>query len=427
MRSAILAFVAASLVTASPVLAGGGAKGDFEIGGYGGYGWLDEHGNFRPKDDLLYGGRVGYFLSRHWSFEASGQSLPTKHREDLAIEEPGLSPDTQMHLNGYRFNGLYNFAANESFRPFLTAGVGYETFNVEGFSDQKDFGWNAGVGFRWFMGPTFNIRGDGRYVSAKIEELNTTEQNVEATLGLGLTFGGGFAHTGMGEESTEEGSIRVTENRAPTVTCEVDRSEIHPGERATIRATASDPDGDPLTYRWSTSAGTVVGDAATANFDCGAVTAPANATITVEVSDNHGHTATSTCSIAMAAAVKVQATAEALSCMGGGFAANSTRLSNVDKACLDDLAQRLSADPRATVTVVGYADSHERSTETLGEKRAMAVRTYLSTERNIETTRITVRSAGTSNPLDTGTDLSAQTRNRRVVVWFVPEGATVPE
>ena len=416
MRRTSWALVAALLVTASPAFAGGGAKGDFEIGGYGGYGWLDDHGNFRPKDDMLWGGRLGYFVSRHWSFEASGQVLPTKHQEDVAIVTPGLTPETEMHLNGYRFNGLYNFRPNEGFRPFLTAGAGYETFNVEGFGDDKNWGWNAGLGFRLFMGSVFNIRGDGRFVSSRIDELHETQRNVEATLGLGLTFGGGMVHMPMAE---------APPNQPPTVTCEVDHSEIHPGESVSIHATATDPDGDPLTYQWSASAGRVVGTASTAAFDFTGATPPANATITVRVSDDHGHTAASDCSVAMAA-VAPPPKAEAVSCLAGGFPRNLSRLTNVDKACLDDVAQRLQSDPRASVTVIGYADARESSAQRIGEQRATAVKNYLVSERQIDAARITVRSAGSTKPVDTGTDAAAMGRNRRVEEWFVPEGATIP-
>jgi len=44
-------------------------------------------------------------------------------------------------------------------------------------------------------------------------------------------------------------------NQNPTAVCEIERSEILPGESVRVRANASDPDGDTLTYEWSTSAG----------------------------------------------------------------------------------------------------------------------------------------------------------------------------
>jgi outer membrane protein OmpA-like peptidoglycan-associated protein len=118
---------------------------------------------------------------------------------------------------------------------------------------------------------------------------------------------------------------------------------------------------------------------------------------------------------------------EAVSCIAGGFPRNLARLNNVDKACLDDVASRLRTDPRARVIVVGHADSQERFPEVIARRRAEAVKDYLVKERGIEESRITARSAAATRPLDSGTDAAARARNRRVEVWFVPEGATAPE
>jgi outer membrane protein OmpA-like peptidoglycan-associated protein len=119
--------------------------------------------------------------------------------------------------------------------------------------------------------------------------------------------------------------------------------------------------------------------------------------------------------------------AEAVSCTAGGFPRNLARLNNVDKACLDDTATRLKSDPRSRVIVVGYADAGERMPEVIARRRAEAVRDYLVKERGIEESRITVRSGAATKPLDSGTDAAARARNRRVEIWFVPEGATAPE
>jgi outer membrane protein OmpA-like peptidoglycan-associated protein len=203
------------------------------------------------------------------------------------------------------------------------------------------------------------------------------------------------------------------------VSCAAERAEILPGETVNLNATASDPESDPLTYEWSTTAGRVTGTSATATLDFTGATPPANATVTIRVTDNHGHTASSQCAVRLLAPVRP---AEAVSCIAGGFPLNLSRITNVDKACLDDVAQRLGSDPRARVIVIGHADSHEKSSE-VGKRRAEAVRDYL-VERSIDGSRITVRSAATA---DTGSDAAAQTGNRRVEVWFVPEGAAEPK
>jgi len=214
-------------------------------------------------------------------------------------------------------------------------------------------------------------------------------------------------------------------NQNPTAVCEIERSEILPGESVRVRANASDPDGDTLTYEWSTSAGRIVGSGASVTFESTGMAPGSSATITLRVSDGRGGSATTTCSVRLRA--PAVARAEAITCTSGGFPRNLARLNNVDKACLDDVASRLRQDPRSRVIIIGHADSGERYPEVIARRRAEAVKDYLVKEKGIEESRITTRSAGATKPLDTGKDAAARARNRRVEVIFVPEGATVPE
>ena len=119
--------------------------------------------------------------------------------------------------------------------------------------------------------------------------------------------------------------------------------------------------------------------------------------------------------------------AATVSCLVSGFPANGAHLNNVDKACLDDLVQRLKSDPRAHAVVIGHADSHERNADELASRRARVVQGYLVQGGGIDGGLVRVRSAAASRPLDTGTDDSAQAKNRSCEVWFVPEGASEPD
>lgn len=213
-------------------------------------------------------------------------------------------------------------------------------------------------------------------------------------------------------------------NQNPTVNCEIERSEISPGETVRVRANASDPDGDTLTYEWSATAGRIVGSGPSVTFDSTGMRPGSSATITVRVSDGRGGTASSTCTVRTP---DVKPPVVVTTCVAGGFPRNLARITNVDKACLDDVATRLRQDPRSRVIVVGHADSAERFPEVIARQRAEAVKDYLVRERGIEESRITTRSAAATRPLDSGTDAAARARNRRVEVIFVPEGATPPE
>jgi outer membrane protein OmpA-like peptidoglycan-associated protein len=207
------------------------------------------------------------------------------------------------------------------------------------------------------------------------------------------------------------------------VACRAEQAAASPGEVVRFTASGSDPDGDALSYSWTASAGRITG-AESASLDTTGVTA-SSVSATVRCSDGRGGTAEATCSVRLDA-VKPPPPATT-SCESSGFPRNLARLNNVDKACLDDLASRLRQDPRSRVIVIGHADAGERLPEVLARKRAEAAKQYLVGERQIEASRISVRSAASSHPADTGTSVQARSRNRRIELIFVPEGATAPE
>jgi hypothetical protein len=214
-------------------------------------------------------------------------------------------------------------------------------------------------------------------------------------------------------------------NRPPTVSLNCLKDSLLAGETTDCRATAADPDGDPLTYTWSASMGKVTGMGADAKLDSTGVSCGTDITVTVTVSDGRGGTASATDVVKVVCPSAPKP--EAVTCTSGGFPRNLARLNNVDKACLDDVASKLRQDPRSRVVVVGHADKGERNANVVARRRAEAVKSYLVKERGIEEARVTAREVGATRPLDTGTSAMARAKNRRVDVIFVPEGATVPE
>jgi outer membrane protein OmpA-like peptidoglycan-associated protein len=214
-------------------------------------------------------------------------------------------------------------------------------------------------------------------------------------------------------------------NRPPTVTLDCVRDSLLAGETTPCHATAADPDGDALSYAWSVTAGRTTGSGPTVTLETTGVTCGTSITVRVTVSDGRGGTASATDVVRVLCPQAPRP--EAITCTSAGFPRNLARLNNVDKACLDDVATRLRQDPRSRVLIVGHADARERHPDVLGRTRAEAVKSYLVRERGIEEARITARSAGATKPLDRGATPAARSRNSRVEVVFVPEGASLPE
>lgn len=85
-------------------------------------------------------------------------------------------------------------------------------------------------------------------------------------------------------------------NRSPSVTASCSPCTVTTGQASTLRGTASDPDGDSLTYRWSAVQGTF-SNATASSTTWTAPNDAANVTVTITVQDGRGASASATVSI----------------------------------------------------------------------------------------------------------------------------------
>ena len=196
----------------------------------------------------------------------------------------------------------------------------------------------------------------------------------------------------------------------PTITCSADRSSVFPGEKVHITTNANSPDGLPLTYTWRSSGGQIVGSGASADLDTTGL-APGNYTVTVRVED--GKSGADCSSTIEVKPVPPPPQAEKISDCAFGKPL-STRIDNVCKRILDDVALRLQNAPRATTVIIGYSDPKERNAQKIASDRATNAVKYLG-EKGIDASRTATR---------TGAGQAGATDNRRIDVIFVPEGAT---
>jgi len=382
MRKIIPTVIAALLLTAVPALADHGEKGDWDLGLYGGYGWLDDYGEYRPKDDVLFGARAGYFFTPAWSLEGSWQRLSTETNFDESL---GLQ-NTDMILSCYRLNMLYNFRQGEGLRPFVTAGIGCEKVDVSEFGERSDVGYNVGGGLRWFLSPHFALRFDGRAVWTPVGgDIDATQQNIESTVGVGWVFGGGPG----------AGPTPDTDSDGDGVYDRTDRCPRTPrGWRVDEWGCPLDSDGDGVPDGADLCPGTPRG---------------------VKVDDRG-------CPIVPTKVPIVQLLRErkAVVLDGVEFDNDKDTLRPASLTTLDEVAVSLKDWSETRLEVQGHcsepgSDEHNMD---LSRRRAAAVKDYL-VSRGVDASRLEARGYGETRPIaDNATEESRQ-KNRRVELHVI--------
>jgi len=199
-------------------------------------------------------------------------------------------------------------------------------------------------------------------------------------------------------------------NVPPTIQCVTTTLDVASGETVELRARASDPDGDTTSVSWSASGGRVSGSGETATFNASGLRA-GSYTVTATVNDGRGGRASCTMTVNVSQRINL------MTGTAGGFRTASSRIDNVAKAALDDIAVQMQNDPRLRANIIGYTDNSRRETriQDLGARRAQAAADYLQ-EKGIDASRITATDGGTSNPVGDNSTADGRKLNRRVEV-----------
>ena len=177
-------------------------------------------------------------------------------------------------------------------------------------------------------------------------------------------------------------------NRPPVISCAPEHSPINAGERVAIISTASDPDGDPLTYSYSASAGQISGTGPTAQFDSTGLGA-GSYNITCTADDGQGGRTSASTKVEVQAPKELEAR---LALHSIYFPTDRPSVANPTGGLLDsqqkrldslasDFKQYLTYKPDARLTLTGHAD--KRGTPEynmkLSERRVGSVKNYLVT------------------------------------------------
>jgi hypothetical protein len=214
-----------------------------------------------------------------------------------------------------------------------------------------------------------------------------------------------------GEMADCAATFTVKAFEPPTISCSANPSTVNPGDSSTITATGMSPQNRPLTYSFSSTAGSVSGTTSPATLSTTGA-APGTITVTCNVVDDKGQTASAETSVTITAPAPPPAPMASALC-SLNFDRDKrrpTRVDNEAKACLDDIALNLQRSSDAKLAIVGNQDSMEMKSKRMDKdaaERAINAKEYLVTEKGIDGSRISVYTGSVDAKTDTTTLIPA--------------------
>ncbi len=253
-------------------------------------------------------------------------------------------------------------------------------------------------------------------------------------------------------------TVHVNTYSRPTVTVAANPMEMDQGQMAMLRAVGMGSDcSGTLTYSWAASEGTVSGSGPNAQFDSSSVSFNADrsrpqskqVTVTATVTDSKGGSGSASTTLTVNLGAQATHFGDIL------FPKDSARVNNCGKRVLiEQLYPMLAGNPTYDVVLVGHIDSAEAPS---GKSRRGR---NLDRERVLQTAAVLSGGSGTCSTLDVsrikgswiGTTQEAPSvptscavsttapkerrgaaiddtdasKNRRVEIWLVPKGLTLP-
>jgi hypothetical protein len=201
----------------------------------------------------------------------------------------------------------------------------------------------------------------------------------------------------------------------PTVSCSANPTTVNSGDPVTITAAGNSPQNRPLTYSYSSTAGTISGNTGSATLSTTGAAPGTTISVTCNVVDDKGQTASQQTSVTLNAPPPPPApvTKQLCAITFDKDKARPTRVDNEAKACLDDITLSEQRDTTAKLAVVGNSEpvkGHGKTTarkEELAAKataknaaeRAVNAKEYLVTEKGLDPSNISVYTgtAGTNS------------------------------
>jgi len=276
---------------------------------------------------------------------------------------------------------------------------------------ERQISYTGGV--TWFANNGFFIGAEVRLDTPMHERINASEDSRSDYLDYHVRIGWAPRRLPPPPPPVTPAPVAAAPpaNRPPTVKAACNPCTVYVGEKSQLSAEANDPDGDQLTYRWTTPAGTldnaaIVKPVWTAPMTVGSVPA------TVTVNDGKGGTASDTVTLQV-----IQRAAKVYTFEDVHFDFDRYTLRPEALRVLEQAVTAMKEDATLRLTVEGNTCSIGTAEYNLalGERRANAVRDYL-TSNGVAATRLQTVSYGEEKPKHDNSREETRRLNRRAAL-----------
>jgi OOP family OmpA-OmpF porin len=163
----------------------------FEVSPFLGYNFFEKKQNL--KDRLIYGGRFGYNLTKHFGIEGTMEFINSciDDKSKIGAKEGQFrSPMDRVDLTFYHIDAVYHFMPDGKLTPFIVAGLGGAHYSPK-ISNQDMSTFDLGVGTKYWVADHIAFRLDLRdNLVTEVFPFQKSYHNIHASAGIVFSFGG---------------------------------------------------------------------------------------------------------------------------------------------------------------------------------------------------------------------------------------------